>query len=129
VDDASVQEGSADHRFAIRHVRHVPHELLELGREPGEGALPVRGTLADGDVRGVRSAQPGGLLDNGLQNLVEVESGTRDRGERAAERCESGGFALVVCVDRTILMRRGRSTRSHLGQDLGAVGRGRNGMT
>ena len=52
-------------------------------------------------------AQLCGLFDNGLQDLVEVESGTRDRCERATEGCKSGGFALLFCFDRTILQASG----------------------
>jgi hypothetical protein len=102
VHDAPVQDGSAHHRFAIRRIYHAPHELLELGREPGEGALAVSVTVANGDVGGVGTAQLCGLFDNGLQDLVEVESETRDRCKRSTEGRKSGGFALLFCFDRTI---------------------------
>jgi hypothetical protein len=72
-------------------------------------------------------AQLCGLFDNGLEDLVEVESGTRDRCERATEGCQSRGFALLFCFDRTILLASGPFDPVRPGSGSRAIGGDRNG--
>jgi hypothetical protein len=99
VHDAPVQDGSAHTDPTARNHATTPSNSGENPVKARTGSV----TVANGDVRGVGMAQLCGLFDNGLQDLVEVESGTHDRCERATEGCKSGGFALLFCFDRTIL--------------------------
>src|SRR5262245_28065799 len=102
MNDSGLQQGPADDRFAVRHEDPAARKLLERRRETGEGAYPKGAALPDGDVGRVRVAQAGGLFDDRLEHLVEVELGAGDRRQGPAE-CRDRGVVAPLGRHQTVV--------------------------